>query len=48
MPSFDVAAAIMAAKGTGSCLGTCNAWLRDISAVPAQASDTISVSSRII
>jgi len=48
MPSFEVAAAIIAASGTGSCFGTCSAWLKDISAVPPQASDTISVSSRIM
>jgi len=46
-PSRAVAAAIIAASGIGSCFGTCSAWVKDISAVPAQASDTISVSSRI-
>jgi hypothetical protein len=41
-PSREVAAEIIAASGIGSCFGTCSAWVKDISAVPAQASGRMS------
>jgi hypothetical protein len=44
-PIFDVAAAMIAAKGAGSCLGAMVAYFRYTSELPPYASDTMSVSS---